>query len=103
MSKHDRWYSNPTQRFWACKALIEGREISHETEISEVKGWRLAAICCALKKEYGWPIVAVQRGPEAIAYYRLRPEAYPAMAVRRVPRLAGRGFPSFKGRYNRSG
>ena len=36
MSKQERWYSSPTQRFWACKALIEGREISHETEISEV-------------------------------------------------------------------
>jgi len=78
MSKQARWYSSPTQVFWTCKALIEGREISHKTEIREVKGWRLAAITERLRKEFGWPIDTVYRGPEALAYYRLRAGTDPA-------------------------
>ena len=78
MTKQDRWYSSPTQVFWTCKALIDGREISHKTEIREVKGWRLAAITERLRKEFGWPIDTVYRGADAIAYYRLRPGTDPA-------------------------
>ena len=77
MLKQDRWYSSPTQVFWTCKALIDGREISHKTEIREVKGWRLAAITERLRKEYGWPIDTVYRGADSIAYYRLRPGTNP--------------------------
>lgn len=73
MSKHDRWYSNPTQVYWTCKALIEGRSISHKTEIREVRGWRLAAICERLRREFGWPILTEYRGSENTAYYRLAP------------------------------
>ena len=78
MTKQDRWYSSPTQVFWTCKALIDGREISHKTEIREVKGWRLAAICERLRREFSWPIDTVYRGADAIAYYRLRPGTDPA-------------------------
>lgn len=78
MSKQERWYSTPTQVFWCCKALLDGREISHRTEIREVKGWRLAAICERLKKRYGWPILTDYRGPENVAYYRLSPGTDPA-------------------------
>ena len=73
MPKQDKWYSTPTQVFWCCKALIEGRTISHKTEIREVRGWRLAAICERLRKQYGWPIVAEYRGRESVAFYRLKP------------------------------
>ena len=78
MTKQDRWYSSPTQVYWTCKALIEGREITHKTEIREVKGWRLAAICERLRREFGWPIDTVLRGPESVAHYRLRPGTDPA-------------------------
>jgi hypothetical protein len=71
--KHDRLYSSPTQVFWCCSALLEGRTISHEMEISEVSGWRLSAIICELRKKYGWPIVTDFRGERNIAYYYLRP------------------------------
>lgn len=73
MTDQDRWYSSPTQIYWCCKALIEGRCVSHKTEIREVKGWRLAAICERLRREYGWPILTEYRGPDCIAYYRLAP------------------------------
>ena len=69
----DRWFSSPTQVYWCCRALLDGRSISHRTEIREVKGWRLAAICHRLKAEYGWPILSEPRGPVNTAYYRLRP------------------------------
>lgn len=78
MTKHSSWYSSPTQVYWTCKALIEGREISHKTEIREVKGWRLAAIVWKLQHEFGWPIESNPRGPEAVAYYRLAPGTDPA-------------------------
>ena len=71
--KNDRLYSNPTQVFWCCKALLDGRTISHKTEIREVNGWRLGAIIHTLRKKYDWPITAEYRGPENIAFYRLPP------------------------------
>lgn len=73
MAHSDRWYSSPTQVFWTCKALTEGRTISHRTEIREVKGWRLGAIIHRLKSVYGWPIATELRGAENVAHYRLRP------------------------------
>ena len=73
--KTDRWYSNPTQVYWTCKSLLEGRTISTKTEIREVKGWRLGAIIHTLKSRYGWPILAEYRGPENVAHYRLAPGA----------------------------
>ena len=78
MTKSDRWFSNPTQVYWTCKGLIEGRTLTHKTEIREVKGWRLAAITERLRSEFGWPIVADSRGPECIAHYRLAPGTDPA-------------------------
>lgn len=69
----DRFYSSPTQVFWTCNALLEGRTISHKTEIREIKGWRLGAIIHTLRKKYGWPILADYRGPENVAHYRLAP------------------------------
>ena len=68
-----RFYSSPTQVYWTCKALLDGRTISTKTEIREVKGWRLGAIVHALRKTYGWPILAEYRGPENVAHYRLAP------------------------------
>lgn len=73
MAKHDRWYSSPTQIFWTCKALMEGRTLSTKTEIREVEGWRLAAVTHKLRKEYGWPILVEYRGADNIAHYRLAP------------------------------
>jgi hypothetical protein len=67
------WYSGPSQIFWCCKALLDGRTISHRTEIREVRGWRLGAIVHRLRHRYGWPILVEYRGPENIAYYRLDP------------------------------
>ncbi len=78
MTRQMRWHSSPTQVFWTCKSLIEGREINHRTEIRELKGWRLAAITERLRKVYGWPIDAAYRGPDNLAYYRLRPGTSPA-------------------------
>ncbi|WGW02326.1 hypothetical protein [Tropicibacter oceani] len=74
MSNQNKWFSNPTQVFWTCEALIEGRTISHKTEIREVRGWRLGAIIHRLKHEYAWPILVEYRGPENVAYYRLSPD-----------------------------
>lgn len=73
MSKQDKWFSSPTQVFWACQALISGRVISHKTEIREVKGWRLGAIIHLLKSKYKWPIEVEYRGAECVAHYRLAP------------------------------
>jgi hypothetical protein len=70
-----RWYSGRTQIHWTCKALIEGRTISHKTEIREVRGWRLGAIIHRLKTEYHWPIEVDYRGPENVAHYRLSKRA----------------------------
>ena len=38
MTKQDRWFSGETQVYWTCKALIDGRVISHRTEIREIRG-----------------------------------------------------------------
>lgn len=75
---NDRFFSNPTQVYWCCKALLDGRTISHKTEIREVNGWRLGAIIHVLIKKYEWPIDAEYRGPENIAYYRLKSGTHPA-------------------------
>lgn len=98
MTKHDRWYSNPTQRYWTCKALIEGRTISTKTEIREVKGWRLAAIIETLKNDYDWPIQKESRGAENIAYYSLSPNTdisklkYPPSAKALAAPIEGAGI-----------
>lgn len=68
----NKWYSGQSQVFWTCKALLEGRTISHKTEIREVRGWRLGAIIHRLRHHYGWPIHAEYRGPENIAHYSLK-------------------------------
>lgn len=78
MASSNRWYSSPTQVFWACKALIEGRIISTKSEIREVKGWRLAAITERLRKRYRWPILTEYRGQEKVAHYRLAAGTDPA-------------------------
>ena len=74
----ERFYSSPTQVFWTCKALLDGRTISHKTEIREVKGWRLAAIVWRLDREFKWPIDTVYCGPDNLAHYRLRAGTDPA-------------------------
>ncbi|WP_299351570.1 hypothetical protein [uncultured Shimia sp.] len=84
MSSH--WYSNQTRVYWTCKALLDGRNISHKTEIREVKGWRLGAIIHNLRKKYDWPILAEYRGPENIAHYKLCSSAH--HHVLRFPRSA---------------
>lgn len=81
MTHSARWYSSPTQVFWTCKALIDGREISHKTEIREVKGWRLAAITERLRRQFRWPIETVYRGDDNVAYYRLRHGTDPATLI----------------------
>lgn len=73
MAKSERWYSNPMQIFWTCEALTEGRTLSTKTEIREVNGWRLAAICHKLATVYHWPTLVDYRGPENIAHYHLAP------------------------------
>ena len=71
MSSARNWFSNPTQVHWTCKALLSGRSISHQTEIREVRGWRLGAIIHRLRHEYDWPISTDYRGQDNIAYYSL--------------------------------
>ncbi len=71
----DQFYSGETQVFWTCKALLDGREISHVTEIREVHGWRLGAIIHRLKSEYAWPIQTRYRSPDNVAFYSLTPDA----------------------------
>lgn len=73
MTSSNRWYSNTTQVFWTCEALMRGRIISTKSEIRAVKGWRLAAIVHRLKDDYGWPILTDYRGAENVAHYRLKP------------------------------
>ena len=67
-------FSGSTQVFWTCKALIGGRAISHQTEIREVRGWRLGAIIHRLKQEYAWPITTDYLPGSRIAIYRLNPD-----------------------------
>ena len=71
MANRNNWFSGQTQVFWTCKALIEGRTISHRTEIREVRGWRLGAIIHRLRTEFSWPIHVEYRGADCIAYYSL--------------------------------
>jgi hypothetical protein len=68
----DKFYSKPTQVFWTCKALLDGRTISHRTEIREVRGWRLGAIIHRLKTEYAWPIHTAYSAPDNVAFYSLK-------------------------------
>jgi hypothetical protein len=68
----DQFYSGKTQVFWTCKALLDGRIINQQTEINEVRGWRLGAIIHRLKNEYNWPIDADCRGPQNVAHYSLK-------------------------------
>jgi hypothetical protein len=72
MSKHDRFYSNPSQRYWVCASLLAGRTLTTKTEIREVQGWRLAAVIHVLIHEYGWPIDSEYRGRDNIKHYWLR-------------------------------
>jgi hypothetical protein len=69
MSNH--WHSNRTQVYWTCKALTQGRTITHKDEIGEVQGWRLSAIIHNLRRNYRWPIETEHKGSERIAHYRL--------------------------------
>lgn len=78
MSHPKSWFSSPTQVYWTCKALLEGRTINHRMEIREVRGWRLGAIIHRLKSEYGWPICVEYRGSDNIAHYWLAPDTNPA-------------------------
>lgn len=87
MKKSDGWFSNPTQVYWTCAALLEGREITHRDEIGEAKGWRLAAICNRLQKRFGWPIQVRYVGPENIAHYSL-PKGTDRQALRFPPSAA---------------
>ena len=75
MNKARDWYSNKTQVFWTCEALLAGRAISHQTEIREVRGWRLGAMVHRLRHDYDWLIEAEYRGHEYIAFYRLNHDA----------------------------
>ena len=75
MNKARDWYSKKTQVFWTCEALLAGRAISHQTEILEVRGWRLGAIVHRLRHDYDWLIEAEYRGHEYIAFYRLNHDA----------------------------
>ena len=74
----DQFYSGKTQIHWTCKALLDGRTISHRTEITEVRGWRLGAIVHRLKSEYGWPIQATYGESDNVAQYSLKAGIDPA-------------------------
>lgn len=87
MKKSGGWYSNPSQVYWTCAALLEGREITHRDEIGEAKGWRLAAICNRLKKRYGWPIAVRYSTPDNMAHYSL-PKGTDRQALRFPPSAA---------------
>ena len=73
MNAQDRWYSNKTQRFWKCNALILGRLISTKSQIQGLKKWHLVGILETLKSQYGWPIKVELRDKENIAHYFLIP------------------------------
>ncbi|MCC1494062.1 hypothetical protein [Cognatishimia sp. F0-27] len=68
---NDHWYSNPTQIYFACRALAMGETLNHMDVIRGVKGWRLSAIVETLRNRYSWPIVTEYRGPERIGHYHL--------------------------------
>ncbi|MCF3592468.1 hypothetical protein LZG00_00455 [Rhodobacteraceae bacterium LMO-12] len=69
---HEIFYSGASQVYWTCKALIDGRTINHQTEIREMRGWRLGAIIHCLRHQYNWPIHAEYRGPQNVAHYSLK-------------------------------
>ena len=69
------FYSNKTQVYWTCRALLEGRVISHRTEIREIRGWRLGAIIHRLKSEYAWPIQTTYSKPDNVVFYSLKNDA----------------------------
>ena len=71
MAQANNNFSKQTSVFWACKALKEGRAISHKDEMDEIGAWRLGAIIHRLKREFEWPISVEYRGPEKVAYYSL--------------------------------
>ncbi len=69
MTEH--WYSNQTQIYFACRALVQGETLNHMDVIRGVRGWRLSAIVNTLRSDYDWPIVTEYRGPERIGHYHL--------------------------------
>lgn len=71
MTEHG-FYSSDSQVKWARAALLSGRTIGHNDEITEAQGWRLAAIVWRLKHRYGWPISTEYVGPENRASYKLQ-------------------------------
>jgi len=75
--EQNHFYSQETQVSWACKALLEGRTISHKSQASEAGGWRLGAIVHHLRNKYSWPIETAI-GPGRIALYRLADDCDPA-------------------------
>jgi hypothetical protein len=86
MAQSDNFYSKPTSVFWACKALKDGRIITHQDEMAEIGAWRLGAIIYRLKREFGWPVQVEYRGREQIAHYSLAPDTDTAKL--RLPRSA---------------
>ena len=75
MAQSDNFYSKTTSVFWACKALKNGRTITHQDAMAEIGAWRLGAIVHRLKREFGWPVNVEYRGPEQVAFYALDPDA----------------------------
>ena len=65
------FHSGFTQVFWTCTALLNGRTISHQAEIREVRGWRLGAIIHRLRHDYGWPVETTFKGNVRVAHYSL--------------------------------
>jgi len=50
----EHWYSNPTQIYFACRALALGETLNHMDVIRGVKGWRLSAIVETLRNAVDW-------------------------------------------------
>lgn len=93
----DHWFSNPTQIYFACRALALGQTLNHMDVIKGVRGWRLSAIVETLRNRYAWPIVTEYRGPERIGHYHLSKTCdvtkldYPPSARRLAEELAALG------------
>lgn len=66
----DQWYSNPTQFFYACRALALGKSLNQMDVIQGVRSWRLGAIVHTLRSHYVWTIVTEYRGLERIGHHR---------------------------------
>lgn len=75
MAQADNFYSKQTSVFWVCNALKQGRTITHQDEMREIRSWRLGAVIHRLKREFEWPIIVEYRGPEKVAFYALDPNA----------------------------